>query len=150
MERFQIGTLTIKKDTVFTDRGYECAAWYENILVKAGRYPIFAERCSEHDDGLIFCNIVARLPGTITTDYFGSMFCGNPVGTYDEKKNAGKPSEYFWMIHDFTFGEYVYTGHEDDTFSYEIDPAYEVRPHEYEDSYYHKTATTYWLYRRAV
>ena len=150
MKGIQIGYITIKKDTEFIDNGYECAAWFEKILVKAGRYPLYADIRCECDDGcVLFDYITAVLPGTVVSDYFGSMYCGVPVGTYDGSKNAGKASEYHWGVHDFTFAGYVYEGFEDDTYSFEINPAFTVKEHKFNSSYDGAEMTTHRIYRVA-
>lgn len=108
MEKTQIGWYNLKEDKEFCDRGYECAAWYENILVKAGKYPIVVydfktleNECGTEIDG--HCsNASINMDGTIVDDYFGTLFCGVPVGTYDCKKNAGKESFY-------SFSRYLYS-----------------------------------------
>lgn len=148
MKEIEIGKITIKKDTEFVDNGYECAAWYQKILVKAGTYPLYTTIRCECDDGTILCDMVrAVLPGTVVSDYFGSMLCGVPVGTYDGSKNAGKASEYHWGVHDFSFAEYVFTGFEDDTYRFEIDPAYAVREEKFNSSYDGAEMTTHRIYR---
>lgn len=150
MERIQIGYITIKKDTEFVDNGYECAAWFEKILVKAGRYPLFTEIKCECDDGCILCDRVrAVLPGTVVSDYFGSMYCGVPVGTYDGTKNAGKASEYHWGVFDFSFAKYIYEGFEDETYSFEIDPAYVVKAVKYNSCVDGAEMTTHLIYKAA-
>jgi hypothetical protein len=104
-ERFtQIGWYTLDKDTEF-DNTYECAAWYERVLVKAGRYPVEVYDLCFRDDGEIDYSCSGAyvvMPGVVTSDYFGSMLCGVPVGTYDGTKNKGKQSEYhaYWYLHE--------------------------------------------------
>ena len=150
MKRIQIGYITIKKDTEFVDNGYECAAWFEKIMVKAGRYPLFTEINCECDDGCILCGqVTARLPGTVVSDYFGSMYCGVPVGTYDGSKNAGKPAEYHWGVFDFSFAEYIYNHFEDETYSFEIDPAYVVKEVKFNSCVDGEERTTHRIYRAA-
>ena len=102
----QIGWFILHEDTEFTNT-YECAAWYENVLVKAGRYPIevpdykiedtkWGKEVSGHID-----MIGVYLPGIITSDEFGARFYGIPLGSYDNYKNKGKESSYY-------FRQYLY------------------------------------------
>ena len=44
----QIGWFILKEDTVFTNT-FECAAWYEMVSVKAGRYPMMVIDYKETD-----------------------------------------------------------------------------------------------------
>lgn len=135
MAKVQIGWYNLKEDKVFHDNGYECAAWYENIAVKAGRYPITVvdykvkhfddenrKRFNGEIDGHIGSAYVT-LDGTIVNDYFGSMFCGVPVGTYDEKQNTGKPSRYHMHIYLYDLAKKVYNGSDE----YELLPEWEAR-----------------------
>jgi len=103
----QIGWFHLKEDTEF-DNTYECAAWYERVLVKAGKYPVvvYDYREKEREDGVEVDGHIGSayviMDGTITSDYFGAMFCGVPVGTYDNKQNAGKESSY--SMHSYLYG----------------------------------------------
>ena len=102
----QIGWFTLKEDKVFCNNGYECAAWYENILVPAGRYPInvldykvmhFDDDRRKHLNGRVDGHIGSAyitMNGTIVSDDFGSRFYGVPFGAYDIYQNKGKPSRY--------------------------------------------------------
>jgi hypothetical protein len=105
-ERFtQIGWYNLEHDTEF-DNTYECAAWYERVLVKAGRYPVEVYDLRFSDDGRIdhSCHgAYVTMPGTVTSDYFATMYCGVPVGApYDTTKNKGKASEHhgYWYLYD--------------------------------------------------
>lgn len=103
-ERFtQIGWYTLDKDTEF-DNTYECAAWYERVLVKAGRYPVEVYDMRIREDGEVDGRgAYVTMPGVVTSDYFASLFCGVPVGEpYDTTKNRGKQSEHhgYWYLYD--------------------------------------------------
>ena len=147
----QIGWYYLKEDKVFCDNGYECAAWYENIAVKAGRYPITVVdyRVMHFDDerrakfnGQIDGHIgsaYVTFNGTIVSDYFGSMFCGVPVGTYDCEKNKGQPSRYTMHIYLYSLAKDVYKGSDE----YELFPEYEVRTETYISDYDGKEHTSY-------
>ena len=76
----QIGWFHLKEDKVFQNT-YECAAWYENILVPKGDYPlmVYDYREEKRKDGSTElgyrCYYHVPMDGTITGDYFGSLFC---------------------------------------------------------------------------
>ena len=95
-----IGYSIIHEDTVMINNGFECAAWYEEILVKKGKYPIIAYN-ERRWDGYI------QYDGEIVSDYFGSLFCGVPIGTYDCKKNAGKKTYYHPHIYGFMLAKCI-------------------------------------------
>jgi len=133
MERELIGYAVFDEDYVYHKADYECAAWYENVLIKAGKYPIYrtsSPRHSEDYDGYI------HYSGEIVSDYFGTLFCGSPIGTYDARKNAGKQTSFSSFIYDFMLarcildnGGYVY-GNTNERF--ELLPGYEAFYEEYE------------------
>ncbi len=112
--KHHVGWLTTTKEFVHCDRGYACAAWFENILVKKGeRFPLFAEVDRNYSDKFnkYFEGGIRRvwtiLSGTVTTDDFGIRFCGNSIGVYDEKKNAGKSSTHHVSWYGYQFGSLV-------------------------------------------
>lgn len=129
----QVGWVTLDADKVFTNCSYECAAWSEDVLVKAGRYPVRIYGLRFMDDGRIdYSNggVYITLPGTIVSDYFPTLYCGVPVGgEYDTKKNAGRASEYHYHMQDYSFAEKVCNGGRDDYLggTYELFPEYEAR-----------------------
>ena len=150
----QIGWYHLKEDKVFHDNGYECAAWYENIAVKAGSYPImvydykvkhFDDEARKEFNGRIGGHIdsaYAVFNGTITDDYFGSMFCGVAVGTYDEKQNAGKPAHYSMHMYLYSLAEHVYKGEEE----YELFPEYKVKEDRFISSFDNRECVLYHIY----
>ena len=100
-EKMLIGYYTIPEDTEMENRGFECAAWYERIAVKAGKYPIMSSGYAYHERDRRYLpeladrSISIEIPGTVVSDDFGARFCGVPVGGYDSAKNAGNPSRIF-------------------------------------------------------
>lgn len=94
----RIGTYHLKEDKVFRNT-FECAAWYEDVLVKAGDYPIYVLDCKTLEDGEIRSYPVdgayVEMEGAVKSDYFGGQFCGKPIGgDYDSTQNAGKSSNH--------------------------------------------------------
>lgn len=70
-------------------RHYETAAWYTKVLVEPGRYPIFW-----YPGWSGYGAITINFHGTVQTDWFPSLYCGNMIGTYDRFQNAGNPFVY--------------------------------------------------------
>ena len=136
MKKKQIGWFILHEDMEFTNT-YECAAWYENVLVKAGRYPMEVPDYKTKDtewgkevSGYIDM-ISVHLPGIITSDEFGARFCGVPFGAYDNYKNKGKESEY--CFRQYLYGVASAILHPEDSlyanekYTYELLPEYEAR-----------------------
>jgi hypothetical protein len=100
-EKFQIGWYNLEKDEVFRNT-YSYAAWYEDVLVKAGKYPVYAreynfnERLRKYTSELKdFGNIVVVLPGEVVGDDFSSHYGGVAV-TSKVDQGVGKKSEYMY------------------------------------------------------
>ena len=131
MKSKQIGWYHLKEDTVKCNNGYECAAWYENIAVKAGKYPITVHNYKIDKENEIHGHVdsaYVSMPGIIVDDYFGSLFCGVPVGTYDCKRNEGKESTYHFSSYLFMVAEAILEGSDE----WELLPEYEARKIEFE------------------
>ena len=112
-QKTQIGWYNLKEDTVFTDRGFECAAWWERINVPAGKYPIYVYdiwKWIHKGEPIMKCHIdmaYVTMEGIVESDNFGSYFCGNPVGTYDTQQNKGKKSSYTMSTYTWNLAENV-------------------------------------------
>ena len=132
----QIGWFILKEDTEFTNT-FECAAWYERVLVKAGRYPMEVPnyKIRETENGKLVLghiNMVSvNLSGVITSDEFGARFCGVPVGSYDNTKNKGKESNHIFRQYLYGVANAIlhpenslYTS---DIYEYELLPGYEAK-----------------------
>lgn len=137
----QIGWFVLHEDMEFRNT-YECAAWYENVLVKAGKYPMEVDdyKIREREDGRevdgYIGQVTVELPGTITSDEFGALFYGVPVGTYDNYKNKGKESAYYF--HQYLYGIANAILHPVDSiyasgkYSFELLPEYEAKEYHFE------------------
>jgi len=68
----RIGWFHVNEETVFT-RYYEVAAWYTNIEVQPGWYPVYQEKPG--------ADFFVEMPGVIVGSDFTSLFCGNRVGS---------------------------------------------------------------------
>lgn len=93
------GYYELPADEVFNQSGGDCAAWYVNVLVKAGRYPVFASTTPE---GVVNAFHV-KLTGTIVSDNFQALYCGVAIGApYDTKQNAGKPADAHLRVYSYS------------------------------------------------
>lgn len=131
-----IGYRILKEDTVMVKNDYECAAWYERLLVKAGKYPIYAYRLSHYmKDGVYVTEVdwsnYIHYEGTIIDDYFGTLYCGVPISTYDEKKNTGKKTQYSQHIYCYSLAKAVLNG----SGEYELLPEYKAESIDFKSSY---------------
>lgn len=130
-EKKQIGWYHLKEDRVFTNAGFETAAWYERILVKAGKYPIEVSRYKVRDNGIVEGRVNSAyiyMDGVITEDYFPSLFFGNVVTDYDTTKNAGKKSVYCMMPYLYQIAGSIL---KDAETPYELLPEYEAKIHRF-------------------
>lgn len=128
----QIGWYTLKADKVFRNT-YECAAWYEDVLVKAGKYPVLVYdlRVLKHENpefnGKIEGHIggtYTNMEGTVVSDEFGARFFGVPVGNYDNRRNAGKTTSHSMMFYMYEVADSVLNDPES---CWELFPDYEAR-----------------------
>lgn len=143
----QIGWYIVKKSATYTNL-YECAAWYEDILVEPDRYELFADIYRVGDNGEIDCranSAYASIPGTVIRDNFGARYFGMPIGEYDCKKNVGKPSAHTVMPYLFSIAESVLTNA--DT-PYELLPEYEARKFSFISLIDGRTITTHGIFAK--
>ena len=121
-----IGYFNLKEDTVFTNL-FSFAAWYEHVLVKAGKYPLEVHNFTVNEQGEVrgyISSAYVTMPGVVTDDYFAAHCCGVPVSDYDGKKNAGKLSAYTAQHYLYEIADSVL--HEKDSL-FELLPEYEAR-----------------------
>ena len=101
MDKFQIGWYTVSEDTEYTDRGYECAAWFKRIMVKAGKYPVMADKFFYNEREKTKTNqledraISIKLTGTVTADDFAGRFCGNLIEGAEFNKYVGQDDSLY-------------------------------------------------------
>ncbi len=140
----QIGWFHLGLDTVYRN-SFEFAAWYEDVEVKAGRYPIevidYSEDSSHRVNGYIGSAYVT-MPGTIVSDYFASHYCGVPISDYDTNKNAGKESSHTMHVYLYELASSVLYGTE----FIELLPEYEAR--EIKFTYGGQEDTTQGIFRK--
>lgn len=128
----QIGWYTLKADKIFRNT-YECAAWYEDVLVKAGKYPVLVYdfRILKHQDpkfdGCIEGHIggtYTHMDGTVISDDFGGRYFGVPISDYDNTQNAGKPASHSMMAYMYEVAGSVLNDPES---PWELFPEYEAK-----------------------
>lgn len=145
-EKKQIGWYNLKEDTVFTNASFETAAWYERVLVKAGKYPVEVSHYKVRDNGIVdgWANSAyIYMDGVITEDYFPSLFFGNVVTDYDTTKNAGKASVYRKMPYLYQIAGSIL---KDAETPYELLPEYEARVHRFTyDGEQHEIAELFYV-----
>ena len=147
----QIGWFNLKEDKVFTNT-YECAAWYENVKVPAGRYPIvvydykvmhFEDEARKRFNGEVDGHIRSAyisMDGIITSDEFGARFCGVPVGSYDNHQNTGKRSSHTMHVYLYSLADSVLN---DPETPYELLPEYRAEEERFVSSFDGKEFTTH-------
>ncbi len=91
MPREQIGVATLAEAKT-QRRLLEVAAWFEDVTIPAGEYPITAG--VEQRGKVIENSVRIELAGTITASAFPSLFGGLPVGSGIVDANSGRPSEF--------------------------------------------------------
>ena len=124
MSKTQIGWIVIREPRIVHKADFECAAWWEDIMIEPGKYPIYVHDMKIWKNGEIGCrSAFASIPGRIVMDYFGSMFYGVPVGTYDNTKNSGNPADYLMNWYMFMLAENAMDG----SGEIELLPEYEAR-----------------------
>lgn len=122
-KQIQIGWYHLDKDTEMTNH-YECAAWYERVLIKAGDYPVYArglngrnmfsyhERNREYTNQLENMSISIHFNGTITSDNFQALFCGNAIAPYDHTQNTGKESNVYQTPYTHALAKNILSGND--------------------------------------
>lgn len=147
----QIGWYNLKEDRIFRNT-YECAAWYEDVLVKAGKYPMvvydYRVRKSNNPnynneiEGHIG-SVYIQMNGTVFYDEFGARFCGVPVGGYDNTQNVGKPSSHNMQVYMYIVADSIINDNES---PFELFPEYEAKV--IQTKYFGISINTYGIYMK--
>jgi hypothetical protein len=95
-EMRRIGTAVLTERHTFTN-GYECAAWWQDVTCEPQTVEL-------RSNGYWVC---ARFEGTVTDAYFGSLYCGVPIGTYDKSRDVGGPGAYTVQMYDYDVAEAI-------------------------------------------
>ena len=131
MAKKLVGYVVVPEDYVYHRADFETAAWYEDVEIKAGKYPVrvYSDDEIELDGGeVLFRGCYVEYSGTIVSDYFGTLFYGVPVGEYDSKKNAGQHTEFSQFMYGFNFAEKCLSG------KAELVPEYIAEPYSFKSS----------------
>lgn len=78
------GTFRVSETTVHHYAGYGCGAWWRDIRVEPGEYPVEAQI----ERGRMN-NFLARLQGTIVADNFQSRYGGVPSAKLRRETERG-------------------------------------------------------------
>ncbi|MFJ8528590.1 hypothetical protein [Bacillus sp. NPDC094106] len=101
MSKMQIGWYVLTEDKVFKNNSYECAAWYQEIKVPKGKYPIYSSGfVYNHAQGFLTNKIEdnsigCKLIGTVISSDFSSHFAGNQVSSKINEDVGQEGSIYF-------------------------------------------------------
>lgn len=141
-EKFQIGWYVLKEDTIFRDNSYQCAAWYQDINVPAGQYPVYSYGYC-YDNKLDDLSIVCKLDGIVTQSDFSSHFGGVRYGNkVDEEK--GKKSTYILSPYAHALARWILKGDS----NYELLPEFEAREIRFTSSIDGEEHTTYGIFKK--
>jgi len=88
MNAVKIGTITIAQP-LNVQRSYECAAWYKNLTLDPGTFDVTLSFSPEMWPYWIYWT----QPGTVTSDCFDSLFCGNLIAP-NRNRDVGKREDY--------------------------------------------------------
>lgn len=91
----QIGWLRVNKPIVNLNRGYECAAWWQEETSALGVFPLYL-RENYYRKGHYYAS--AKLPAKVTDCDFTSLFCGNPIGKYDKTRDLGREASISYVV----------------------------------------------------
>ena len=132
----QIGWYHLKEAKIFRN-DFETAAWYEDVEIPAGCYPImvmdyrvlhFDDEARARFNGQVeghIRSVYVPMNGTIKSDNFQSLFYGMPIGEpYDSGKHAGKPARHVMQVYMYSVAESVL---KDPETPYELFPEFEAR-----------------------
>lgn len=110
MKHILIGTITLEKDVVMYNNQFQYAASFEQLMIPAGEYPVYAR-----EDGLD-----TRRGRTEVKDGYigfeGTVLAGNVGG------KPGEPSSYHQMWYGYNLAECFLNGHD-----YNNNVRYDVR-----------------------
>ena len=98
-----VGTYRVGADEVLHNASYECAAWYQDIEVQPGEYPVYAYI----QEGRVKYFLVT-LPGIVVASDFSSHFGGVRYGS-NVDKDKGQPGTYHIQIYDYLVFESIHS-----------------------------------------
>ena len=87
----QVGWVRINTPIVYTNKSYECAAWWQESTSDTGVFPLFLRQKDRYSVDFI---VVADIPATVTDDYFPALWGGVAISNEPYKpKYIGKESK---------------------------------------------------------
>lgn len=142
---FQIGWYVLTEPKEFRNT-YEYAAWYQNVLVPAGRYPVtgyygFNERDRRVTDQIDDLSISCKLVGKITGSDFSSGFGGVQYGSKRDI-NLGQESSVYFNPYAHSVAKDICEGKS----PFVLLPQFEARPVHF--NYQGRPHTTYGIFYR--
>lgn len=90
-----VGWLRVNKPVVNLNRGYECAAWWQEETSALGVFPLVL-REDYYSKGKFYAT--ATLPATVTDCDFTSYFGGNAIGKYDKARDLGRAAQIVYRL----------------------------------------------------
>lgn len=143
----QIGWYNVKTDMDYINNGFECAAWFEKIHIKAGKYPIVVYAIDFDTEGKMHSSIDSGYicyEGEIICDDFQSRFCGTPIGSYDGNQNKGKKTEASESVYLYSLAHSILEG----SIMYELFPEYEAREINFTSIFDGRQLTTWGIFKK--
>ena len=143
----QIGWCNVETDMDYINNDFECAAWFEKIHVKAGKYPIVVYAIDFDTEGKMHSSIDSGYicyEGEIVCDDFQSRFYGVPIGSYDGNQKKKKKTEASGSMYLYSLANAILEG---DT-KYELFPEYEAREINFTSIFDGRQLTTWGIFKR--
>lgn len=153
MKKTIIGYFDLKASRVFRNT-FSYAAWYEDVDVPAGQYPIELLDMKVREDGREEFNrevesyingAYISMDGTIVSDYFAGHYFGVPISDYDTNQNAGKSDSHHSMVYLYEIARSIL---KDKDCPYHLNPEYEAREITFISCLDNKPCTTYGIFRK--
>jgi len=88
----QIGTYHVKGGETRT-KSYEVAAWYQELKVEPGDYPVYATFEDGKGGEALDTSVTWQIPGKVISSCFDSLFGGVPV-TSNRNRGVGQHTTY--------------------------------------------------------
>lgn len=96
----RIGEAELLEPEVFLYQGFECAAWWQKIVCE----PQAVEMKS---NGYY---VTWGFKGVVEDAYFGALYCGVPIGTYDKSRDVGGEAVYHFLPYAYSAAAWIAEG----------------------------------------
>lgn len=108
----RIGIITLNTQHTYRYQGYECAAWWQEVTCEPQTVEL---RSNGYYVGWAF-------DGIVTDAYFGSLWGGVPVGSYDKARDTNKPGRHSVSgLYGYEFAAMIAEGRVPDELTVELD-----------------------------